>query len=361
MIYISNIQLFILILIFEVGSTTLFALGIGAKQDAWIVILLATLIGLILLWVYTEFPNRYPDQNFSEILEDLLGKKLATPLLLLYGLYFFSQASHNFFEFGAMIKLTTLPETPLIVLLYLFMLVLIYILHLGFEVLGRTAEILTPYAILFLLLIYTFTVLSGEFEIIELQPVLADGIEPVIAELHHVVAFPFGEMVVFLMFWHYAAKQQSIRLTAFLAVGLSAFLLTISLIVMVVVLGPELAGKAEIPLLEVILVINIADIITNLDSVAVFIMFIGGFYKTALHFWAFCLTMTWAYKGKSPKRLLTIVGLIFPLFAVYRFPGFSDQRLIGGEPGIYSILIFAFLPILLLFIMFIKKEQGSSN
>jgi spore germination protein KB len=74
-------------------------------------------------------------------------------------------------------------------------------------------------------------------------------------------------------------------------------------------------------------------------------MFIRGFYKTALHFWAFCLAMMWVFKGKKPSWILFTIGLLFPLFAILRFPGFSDQRLIGDELGIYSILIFAFQPI----------------
>lgn len=42
MVYITKVQLFFLIMLFEIGSTTLFALGIKAKQDAWIVVLIAS-------------------------------------------------------------------------------------------------------------------------------------------------------------------------------------------------------------------------------------------------------------------------------------------------------------------------------
>lgn len=83
MIRISNTQLFFLIMAFEVGSTTLFALGIGAERDAWIVVMTAALIGLCLAWVYTEIPQYYPNQNFSDILNVAIGKKLAFPLLFL--------------------------------------------------------------------------------------------------------------------------------------------------------------------------------------------------------------------------------------------------------------------------------------
>ncbi|WP_431803148.1 GerAB/ArcD/ProY family transporter [Halobacillus andaensis] len=281
---ISNIQLFSLIMAFEIGSTTLFALGIGAKRDAWIVILMAFMVGVFLLWVYTQIPKYYPNQNFSEILNDTLGPIIAKPLLLLFGLYFLSQASHNFYEFGALISMIALPKAPLIVILYLFVLVIIHILLLGFEVLSRTVEIFLPYLILFLLATFLFMIFSGNFEIGNLRPILEEGWKPILSEVPRVIGFPYGEMIVFLMFWHYVRDQKYIRKAAYLALGVSTLLLFLSLIVIISVLGPELAANTEIPLLETLLSINIANIITNLDSIGVFIMFIGGFYKTALHF-----------------------------------------------------------------------------
>ncbi|GGM24173.1 germination protein GerKB [Paraliobacillus quinghaiensis] len=358
---ITTIQLFTLIMIFEIGSTTLFAQGIGADRDAWIVILISYVIGLGLIWVFTQIPKYYPNKNFSEILTTTLGAKIAKPLLLLFGLYFLSQALHNFYEFGMLINMTALSKTPLLVILYLFIIVIIYILSLGVEVLARTAEILLPYLLLFLIITFIVNFFSETFELDNLLPVLGNGLKPVLAEVYDVVAFPFGEMVVFLMFWHYVNKPALIRKTTFLAVSLATILIMMNLIVMLAVLGPELTANTEIPLLETLLSINIANIITNLDSVAVFIMFFGGFFKTAIHFMGFCLAITWLFNGNKPEWCITIFGLLFPLMAIYRFSGIDDQRWKGSEGGIYSILLFSALPILLLIIIFLKKKNASKK
>ena len=356
---ISTIQLFTLIVTFEIGSTTLFAQGIGAGRDAWIVILISYVIGLGLLWVFTQIPKYYPNKNFSEILNATLGVKIAKPLLLLFGLYFLSQSLHNFYEFGMLINMTALPKTPLLVILYLFIFVVIYILSLGVEVLARTAEIFLPYLLFFLISTFIVNSFSDTFELDNLLPILGDGIKPVLVEVHYVVAFPFGEMVVFLMFWHYVNKPTLIRKTTIVAVSLATILIIMNVIVMLAVLGPELAANTEIPLLETLLSINIANIITNLDSVAVFILFIGGFFKTAIHFMGFCLVITWLLNGIKPVWYITILGLLLPLLATYRFSGLDDQRWKGTEGGIYSILLFSALPILLLIIIFLKKKNAS--
>lgn len=361
MIKITKIQLFVLIIVFQIGSTTLFAVGIGAKQDAWIVVLLAALIGFCLLWIYTCLAEFFPNQTYFDILISVLGKKVASPLILFYGLYFINIASHNIYEFGVFIKLTALPKTPLIVIFYLFVAIIIYINSLGFEVLARTAEALTFLLLFFLLTIFTFTLFSGQFNISELKPVLGYGIQPVLKELWRVVAFPFGEMVLFLMFYHYLQDQSQFRRTAFFALSVSATLLTLSLIVIISVLGTSLTENAEIPLLETILLINIADIIVNLDSLAVFILFIGGFYKTALYLYAFSLVLNWLFKSIDLKWFIRIVGLILPLYVFYYLPGLDYQRLKVEDILLYTIIMYAFLPVFLLMNIYIIKRKKNFN
>jgi spore germination protein KB len=362
MIQITKIQLFVLIMLFEVGSTTLFALGIGAKQDAWIVVLLASFIGLGLLWVFTQIPAYYPNKNFSEILNEAIGRNLAIPLLFIYALYFLDGASFNFYEFGALIKMTALPMTPLLVILYIFMFVSVYILALGFEVLARTGEILLPIFLIFLITIYIFAMFSGQFDISALLPVMGNGLEPVLGKtLLDVVLFPFGELVVFIMFWHYVNKQELIRKTSFFAVGLSTFFIIFSLIVILSVLGPDLTAMAEIPLLEAILSINIAEIITNLDLLAVLIMFIGGFYKMSLHFYGGVLAITWIFKIKDSKWVIVVLGLIFPIYNTVRFENIAYHRWLGSEVNIFVIAAICVLTVLLFIVIFLKKKVQTAK
>ncbi|MDR7246351.1 GerAB/ArcD/ProY family transporter, partial [Priestia megaterium] len=49
---ISSSQLFILMVLFELGSALLVPLAIDAKQDAWLAILLGMVFSFVLLLVY---------------------------------------------------------------------------------------------------------------------------------------------------------------------------------------------------------------------------------------------------------------------------------------------------------------------
>ncbi|PWU69722.1 GerAB/ArcD/ProY family transporter [Gracilibacillus dipsosauri] len=352
---ITNIQLFTLIVIFEVGSTTLFAIGIGARQDAWIVIVVAYLLSLALIWCYTQFPKMYPQKDFAFILDDLFGKMLARPLLFLFGLYFLHQALHNFYEFGSLIKMTALPFTPLAVILYIFVFVIMYILMLGMEVLVRSIEIVFLYFIIFLILIFVLNFVAEEFDLINLLPILDKGFGSILKEVPSVLGFPFGEVVVVLVFWHFVQQQKSIRKTTYIAVTFSTLILITSVIVMISVLGPDLATHMEIPLLETLLSIHIGMIFTNLDSMGVFIMFVGGFYKTAIHFFAFSIVMTWMVGKRKPNWVIAIFGLLLPILALFQFESLEHQRWKGMEAGVYNIVVYSLIPVFLLILAFVKK------
>lgn len=354
---ISKSQLFSLMLLYEVGSTTLFALGIGAKQDAWIVIIIATVISLGLVWIFTELQNHFPNQNLVEILQSLLGKWLSVPIILLYALYFFSSASFNFYEFGEIIRTTFLVNTPQLVILGVFMFTTIYMITLGFEVIARTGEILMPVLIIFLMTTYFLASISGALDLQEILPILENGIKPVLKEVLPVINFPFGESVVFLMYWHFINKKESVRKIALLVVCITGGILILTNLMIIMMLGPELAAKAEIPLLRVLFDINIADIITNLDIIGVIVIFIGGFFKTVLNFYAAVLTVTTLFKFKNKKWITIIMGLALIVYSITYFENISFHRWVGFEfNSTYMHGIFSFMPIFIVLLSWLKHK-----
>jgi spore germination protein KB len=344
-------------LLFEIGSTTLFALGIGAKQDAWIVVLIATFISLGLVWIFTEIQKQYPSKNLIEILQSLLGKWLSVPLILLYALYFYRSASLNFYEFGEIIRTTFLINTPLLVVLGVFMFTAIYMIILGVEVIGRTAEILMPVLIIFLLSTYFLIISSGKVDFQEIFPVLESGIKPVLKEVPHVINFPFGESIIFLMYWKFIDEKESIRKISLLVFGITGGLLVLTNMIIIMTLGSELAMKTEIPLLKIIFDINIADIITNLDIIGVIMIFIGGFYKTVLNLYGAVLAVTTLFKNTNQKWVAIIMGISLIVYSMISFRNITFHRWAGDEiytPYVHTI--FQSIPILIVIMIWLKSK-----
>ena len=87
-------------------------------------------------------------------------------------------ASRVLRDFGEMLLTFAYPETPLFIANALLMLVIIYTVRKGIEVIARSGELL--FMLMFLLSVVGFIliVVSGLIDLTNLQPVLEEGIEP---------------------------------------------------------------------------------------------------------------------------------------------------------------------------------------
>lgn len=367
MIRINNWQLYCLMMLFEIGSTTVFGLGIDAKQDAWLAVLLAMFFGFVLVWIYTEIQRYYPDKNLADILTAVLGKWIAIPLILLYALEFFWIATLNFREFGELISMILLPTTPLSLILTVFMITVLYTLFLGYEVLARLGELMYPLIVFFIISIFILISISQEVDLTRLQPVLGNGIAPVAkAAIPALINFPFGEMVVFLMYWHYVKEKQYIRKVALYVTITIGILLSSVLALMVSVLDVPFVANSTIPIYEVIKLINVADILTNLDSLATVVQFIGGFFKMTLHFYGGVLAIESLFKIKNKKWLLVLFGAFWTWFSIVYYPNLLFHRWVGLKISIthfYSgFTVFEIVcPFLLLVIILLKNKLHKQN
>lgn len=358
MIRLTKHQLFTLMFIFEIGSTTLFALGIEAKQDAWIVILIALLIGLGYIWIYTEIQNAFPDKNYIEIIIAILGKVLGTPLALLYPLEWIWHAARNLREFGELIVLTALPKTHLWIILLLFLGVSVYSLLKGTEVLARASEIALPVLLLFLIIIYILIYISGYVDFNRLTPVLGEGILPILKTVPRVVMFPFGEMFIFLMYWCNAEDKSSIRRTSMVTVLESGILLCISMIVEISVLGVKYASIATIPMLEVIRLINVGNIISNIDVLGVMIIFMGGFFKMSIYLNGIVQAFATVFKTRKYKLVLVLVSAFLFWFSMAFEANFAVHKwMYPFDIHFFGLLYTSVFPPLLLFIYMLKKKR----
>lgn len=192
--------MFILIVLFEMGSAILVGLGSQAKQDAWIAILLGLAGGLLLFLVYYRLFTYYQDLPLTSYLQKIIGKWLGRFIGFFYIVYFIYCATRVLRDFGELLASTIYTNTPLIVINALMIITLIYAIHKGIEVIARVGELF--FGVIYILAVAGFILIavSGLIHLDNLLPVLENGWNPVIRTfLGETLTFPFGEMVVFTM------------------------------------------------------------------------------------------------------------------------------------------------------------------
>ncbi|WP_102346079.1 GerAB/ArcD/ProY family transporter [Bacillus sp. Marseille-P3661] len=362
---INKSQLLALIILFEVGSTTLFAIGIEAKQDAWIAILIALVTGIGLLWVFTEIQSAFPDKNLAEILNFVLGKWIALPLILLYALSFFWTSSFILYEFSTSIVEYFLRDTPLVVIIFCILTVVVYSMLLGVEVIGRTAEIFLPWFSIFFVSIIILLLFSGDIKSEQLLPILEGGILPVLKTTPQVVNFPFGEMIIFLMYWCYVNNKQIVRKISIIAVSISGFILMLTVITMISVLGVDITSRSPFPLLQVIRKINVGNFLQRVDAIGGMILLLGGYFKGLLYFNGSRLAIQTVFniKQKHQQWLIIVLSICLLWYTHVYFDDFIFYRWAGLEINtkmVYPIFQI-FIPVLLLIIIKLKVNIMRKN
>lgn len=358
MIHLSKHEIFTLMFTFEVGSTTLFALGINAKQDAWIVILLALLIGLGFAWIYTELQGAFPDKNYVEMIFTILGKRLGIPLALLYVLDCLWHVARNVREFGELTVMTILPKTPMWIIIFLFIAVGVYTLSKGVEVLARASEIIMPIILLFMLIVYVLIYMSGNIDFRNMMPILGNGIKPIIKTLPSVVMFPFGEIFIFLMYWHYVNEKSAVRKTVMKALFWSGILLCLSLIIDISVLGAKYTSISTIPMVATMKLVNIGDVINRIDAIGIIIIIFGGFFKMCIYLNAIIMILTTVFKIKNYKIVLILFSVFLLWFSIVFEPSYAYHIwMFPFDTHYFTIIYSNVFPALLLLIYWIKKKR----
>lgn len=357
---ISTYQLFVLMLLFELGSALLLPLAMDAKKDAWIAIILGMIGGMFLFMLFYRLSQFYPDKLPTTYAQILVGKVVGRPLSFLYMLYFAYLAARILRDFGVMLVTFAYPETPLFIVNALLIIVVVYTVRKGIEVLGRTGELL--FVLMYLLAITGFIliVVSGVIDLNNLKPLLEDGISPVLkAAATQVLFFPFGETVVFAMIFPYLKNPRKAKVAGLCAIGLSGINLSLVMGINISVLGVELATRASFPLLTTIQLIQVAEFIERLDIFFMLALIIGGFFKIGIFFYAVVSGIANLFTIDNPSRLCFPIGLVVLLFSITMASNFAEHLREGYKfVPLYLHLPFQIIiPLALLIIAFIKNRK----
>lgn len=358
---ISQNQLFSLIAVFEIGITPLFAFGIKAKQDSWIAVLFSALIGVFLLWIFLKIQKPFPNKNFIEIITTILGKPLGIPLAILYVMFWFYATARDMSLLTEPMKMTFLSNTPVLATNTLLMMLVLSTFYMGIQTFARTSEILTPVLILSILTIFIMVFLSKIVDFNNILPILGDGFSPILKGLTPptAVTFPYGEMVIFFMYWKYVNPKKCVSRTSYSAVAISGLLIIISQVMLILVLGVNYRTSSTIPLLDVIKLIHIGDVITNLDSYGMVLLFIGGYFRICIYFYGCVLGLCTIFNIKKIKLCSTILAILVIWYTSFFIPNYPFMIwMLGMDSYFILIPLLIIIPCLLLILYWLKNKIG---
>ncbi|MBP1154207.1 MULTISPECIES: endospore germination permease [unclassified Paenibacillus] len=343
-------QFTVLTILFTIGTSILIApsgLSEVAKQDAWIASIVGMGLGLLTIPLYNSLANRFPNMTIAEYSEAILGKWSGKTVFLLYFTFIFLLTAQMLSNLGYFITTQIMPETPIQVVIILFILVTIMAVRLGLEVWTRAAEIFFPWVILLFLLLVA--ALLPEVKLSKIQPVFEGGLKPV---LHAAINF-FGlqQNVILLMVFPYVnqkIKAGSAFLTGTLLGGM--FLIIITLL-SILVLGEDITTRNVYPSY------SLAKRIGRLEAVMAGLWFISIYFKIIICFYASVIGLAQIFNLKEFRPLLFPLGIIMLVLSLLVYPNLVYIQLFIAKIWTpYALTFMLFLPLFLLAVAVMRKK-----
>jgi spore germination protein KB len=356
---VSVIQLFIMMFVFELGSALVVSLGSNAGRDAWLAILIGLCGGITLFFMYYFLFRQHPTLPLTGYVCKIFGKYIGWMIGLVYTVYFLYAASRNLRDFSELLLTSTMQATPLLAIIILMVLAICYVLYLGIEVLGRTAEVFFVILILLGFAGNFLVLVSGGVDLGKLRPLLENGWRPILTTAFPLVTyFPFAEIFVFSMILPYLRRPELAKKVWLSALISSGLILSYTAALNVSVLGFEEVGRSTFPLLSTIGKVNMMEFLQRLDAIVVFTFLITMFFKIALFFYAAVIGMVDLFKLKNHQSIVFPAGVILTFLSMMIASNFAEHIEEGQRITSYYIHIplHIIIPFVMMVVAMVRKR-----
>jgi len=344
---ITNKQGIMMTILFVLGSNLLLGIAEEAKRDSWIAALLSIIMAVPALLAYSRILSNFPGKNLFEILQMVFGRFFGGVISILYIWYAFHLGSLVVRNFSEFINVIALPETPELFIVVVFMLLCIWAVKDGIELLGKWSEFFTHLVIFFIIALVLLSIPNMELN--NILPIMYNGPKPVIKGAISGFAFPFAETVIFTMVFG-ALKDKSspyrILLTGMLVGGV---ILTIVALMNILVLGEKFMSILYFSTYSSIRTVNVGGFIQRVEGSVAISFMIAGFVKVCVCLLAACKGLAKVLKIESYRVIVTPVALLMAEVAYVNY--ISITVMIDWNYRVYNIYALPFqvlLPIIIL-------------
>ncbi|WP_026881529.1 GerAB/ArcD/ProY family transporter [Clostridium akagii] len=350
---ISSSQLMFLIigLIQASTLTSAFISGI-TKQDTWIVLLAGFIICLFLLWIYTSMSKKFPGKNLIEINGKIYGEYFGKIMGILYIYYFWFIIPANLRFITDFFSTYLFPETDNVVFAIITIIICIYTVKKGIEVIARSGFILAILSIIVCIFITIVTI--KDMRLSNFLPFFQVNFKEFIEGTNLIISIPFGEIIVFLMIFPYVNHIKQVKKIAFGGLIIGGILFFNVIFRNTAILG-NIAGIQVIPSYQVAKNINIGNVIERMEVLIAVVLLFNVFLKICIFYYATVLSIAQVFKLRCYKPLVIPVGVISVILSMTMFPSTVDEVYAAS---IYSVFVIPFIiifPVISLIIASIRK------
>nr|WP_276316134.1 endospore germination permease [Paenibacillus lignilyticus] len=253
-----------------------------ARQDAWISLVVAGVIGLFVTLICLRVSQRHSSHTLVEFAQKLFGKWIGKLIAVLYILMWFSVSSDILRIFSLFIKQFLFHNTPIWVIASLMVAAMVYINYAGsIEAIARFSEMAGP--LLLVGIIITFGLNLTNLHPSLILPIYADtGIQSILMGSFVNASF-LGESMMIMMLTPFIANSQKMVKPTLLAIFVPSVIAVMTAIMVIMTFGANIGSTLIFPYFSMVRFINYLEFVQNMDVWIMFIWIFSVFVKLAIY------------------------------------------------------------------------------
>jgi len=355
---ISDKQGIVLVTLSIVASTIVLPTALEAGRDLWIAILVSIIMSIPVVMLYAKILYLNYGKDIFDILEDNLGKFLGKVIGLLYTWIAFFIGTLVLRDLGEFITTVSLTETPKSVPMIIFAFLSVWAVKEGIELLGRWGEffitffmIMSGIAIIFLIPLW---------ELRHIEPILANGMKPILKGAYSTFTFPFAETILFTMVFEKLKGKKSYRKIFLVGLILGGGMMLITSFSEIMVLGINNYERAFFPAYITVSRVNIGDFLQRLEIIVAFVFLIGLFIKLSICILAACKGITKILGYKDYRFIVIPLTLLLICVSNINFQNIMEVTEWSANIWPYLAIPFEIIfPIVIYIAIRIKQRKKS--
>lgn len=327
-----------------------------AGKDAWLSVILAWFLDVLLAMVYAYMGLRFPGQNMVQYSITIFQKKLGGFIGALFCFFFLLvsailQRGLSFILNGAFF-----PKTPAEMILISSYIVIGYGIIKGIEVIGRVCEILGP--IYLFSLISLFLMVIPDMQISRLKPQFEFGLGPSLTAAPVILAF-IGICIMMGMYIPICNRPETGFISKFIAVTMGASMIILLIAGSIGVFGLPQSKNMINTSLELARVIHIGGFIERVEAVWLMTAIGAAIVTSANMIWAFSLGISQIIGLNTYKPIVFPAILVSYLISITSFKNSLDLVTFAFYSfPIIAIFVETGLELTLFFAALILKKRG---
>jgi spore germination protein len=314
---VSNYQLAMIVIMTVIG-VGVFNIGeIAAKHagpDGWLVLIIMGLLHILLAYVMIKLGSRFPGKTFPQYIQEIIGVIPGKILVFIMSCYIVLNLSYEVREFTEVAKMFLLPRTPTEIIMLALILVSVYVVRGGVEVVARIVEILFP--ILFIPFFLIILAGASNLDLTRLLPIGRDFSSKFTQLVVH-APHAFSGIEYILFYLGFVNKPHKAFKPVAWGIIFVTFFYTLVSVIGITSLGQKAASVSIWPLLVYIRNISLPELfLERLDGITLSLWVMTVFTTIVTGYYIVSYSLSEILNTKEQKQFAAPLLIIIYYFAL---------------------------------------------